>query len=93
MPLTGPHTGLQRCRKWIPDTNTTVPGQILIKNVRGLPPYWASTAVRVRLIETPTADDTELIDAVSTTAVESMAVAMDCGIKGGERGYSVPFAR
>ena len=45
------------------------------------------------MIETTTVDDTELIEAVSATAVESMAVAMDCGIKGGERGYSVPFAR
>ena len=41
--------------------------------------YCASTAVRVRVIETSTEDVTELIEAVRVTAVEFMAVAMDCG--------------
>ena len=43
------------------------------------------------MIETTTVDDTELIEAVSATAVESMAVAMDCGRR--ERWVQVPFER
>ena len=35
--------------------------------------------MRVRLIDTATESETEPIEVVSAAAVESMAVAMDCG--------------